>query len=703
MRAVPYNRRRGVTVMEMLVGVAIMMTMLTLAMSGYVRLARGERRGSAQARLDMDVRKAIEMLREHLRLTTVDRILLYPAGVGPYTAISFPAASDNNGDGMIDLAPGGTNVVWDRTVIYHVWPGSPSQLLRTTFRPRNNTLSDAQRVEQFRLVVERADHGSTFTLEPYEATQVVFANLFTWKLTVGARPINGYDTYLHPEETAFGAAVLTPGNHTLRFKTTAPGAGGGYKIGMDVLRASASGSDREAEEQTFAAVGATARNNDYQSSGAWSGNRQLVLDATGTNQALDVTLRNDEWEESNFNRGGTFDRTVVHFVDLDKDNELLLGGNGDTWLAAQQTRADQSSVSVDLRGTCVRVLVRGTAMPDGGAILQSGSLIRAPSYCPPEMRCLEFRLPPAMKLGDDPSYPNNWWATIARVPGSNYTAAVDSSATGFRWIYIPKVQTSDGLVYGYYPDWAYGTHYDVLRTNNYAVTFWVQKNNDSQPVPAWTEQNAGAPGCYVALAPTNTSPWTLMSQSWTASTPGFAVHSNLYVLERIVTGFASSGTFESQVFDTGKDSPAYDTTTWDAFVPSGCGLSLAFRSGGTEDLSALAWSAAGGSGAAPLGLGSGRYAQFRALLTANATATATPCLRRVRVGWPGEEKIVSFSGIGTRGPDYGVYEVSLDGSPLVRSVRLDLTIYQDILMEGGQMRRITSSMIADIDPRNTGK
>jgi putative component of toxin-antitoxin plasmid stabilization module len=102
-------------------------------------------------------------------------------------------------------------------------------------------------------------------------------------------------------------------------------------------------------------------------------------------------------------------------------------------------------------------------------------------------------------------------------------------------------------------------------------------------------------------------------------------------------------------------------------------------------------------------MGSGRYVQYQVSLRPDATAQQTPRLKRVRLGWPGDVKIVGISGIATRGPDYGIYEVSVDNTPLVRSVRIDLTIFKDVMSKSYSKQRITSTMLAEVEPRNTGK
>jgi hypothetical protein len=45
----------------------------------------------------------------------------------------------------------------------------------------------------------------------------------------------------------------------------------------------------------------------------------------------------------------------------------------------------------------------------------------------------------------------------------------------------------------------------------------------------------------------------------------------------------------------------------------------------------------------------------------------------------------------------------VDGNPLAKGVTIDLIIYQDVMAFGGKTNRLTSSMVAEVEPRNTGK
>jgi len=168
---------RAFTLVEMMVALTILGIALTLGLVGWIQVLRGEKRVETQSTLDMEVRDSMERLRADMRESSLNYILFWPAGIGPYTAISFPIASTNL------LNNGGTNIVWTQTVIYHVFPTSPNQLKRTVFYNRDQTASVSTRQNQLNQVVADGDgHNACIGQETY-STSVLFMNLFNWQLT----------------------------------------------------------------------------------------------------------------------------------------------------------------------------------------------------------------------------------------------------------------------------------------------------------------------------------------------------------------------------------------------------------------------------------------------------------------------------------------------------------------------------------------
>jgi hypothetical protein len=172
----------------------------------------------------------------------------------------------------------------------------------------------------------------------------------------------------------------------------------------------------------------------------------------------------------------------------------------------------------------------------------------------------------------------------------------------------------------------------------------------------------------------------------------------------LYTTYPTNGTFASQIYDTHLAAPVYSEMDWNADVPTGSSLLMKVRTGNQEDLSdAAPWTnvaamAVGGY----IDPGDYRYVQFQALLAPDSGGTRAPRLKDVVVKWPGPERFVDIAGAFTKGPDHGVFELSIDGKTLVRAVTIDMTIFKDI-QSYKAIRRITSSLTAEIRPRNTGK
>ncbi|MFC1453377.1 hypothetical protein ACFLSJ_08555 [Verrucomicrobiota bacterium] len=80
----------------------------------------------------------------------------------------------------------------------------------------------------------------------------------------------------------------------------------------------------------------------------------------------------------------------------------------------------------------------------------------------------------------------------------------------------------------------------------------------------------------------------------------------------------------------------------------------------------------------------------------------TPKLKNVTIRWPGESRAVDVGGTFTKGPDYGIFTLVVDGRELVSGMNIDLEIFKDARGFRGT-RRIRSGLTAEIVPRNTGR
>ena len=81
----------------------------------------------------------------------------------------------------------------------------------------------------------------------------------------------------------------------------------------------------------------------------------------------------------------------------------------------------------------------------------------------------------------------------------------------------------------------------------------------------------------------------------------------------------------------------------------------------------------------------------------------TPKLRDVTLEWTGEERLVNIGGVFTKGEDYGIFTVEVDGNPLRAALIVELEIYKkDVRGMNGVNRTISSALKADMTPRNSG-
>ncbi|MFH1032654.1 MAG: hypothetical protein V1767_08860 [Chloroflexota bacterium] len=102
--------------------------------------------------------------------------------------------------------------------------------------------------------------------------------------------------------------------------------------------------------------------------------------------------------------------------------------------------------------------------------------------------------------------------------------------------------------------------------------------------------------------------------------------------------YYSSGTIASQVLDTNVTGSEWTELSWDRTLPSGTSVTFEVRASDTlflKDAASPSWTSVGGTSPVTSGLPSGRYKQWRAILTSDGTQTSTPTLQEVRVYYHG--------------------------------------------------------------------
>lgn len=184
---------------------------------------------------------------------------------------------------------------------------------------------------------------------------------------------------------------------------------------------------------------------------------------------------------------------------------------------------------------------------------------------------------------------------------------------------------------------------------------------------------------------------------------------SLDILRSVDVGYSPEGIYTSGIVDTRLSNPGYQSCGWAATVPSGSGsgasLVVKLRSGNQMDLSdAPDWSSVSAAVNGFTPSISGRYIQMQAFMTPSVNATTgetfSPELRDFELSWAGEPRFVSMGGTFSVGPDHGIYEVKVNGAPLLRGVTIDLTVYQALPMAGGRIVTNTARAFTEIVPRN---
>ncbi|MFO7870731.1 MAG: hypothetical protein R6V03_04790 [Kiritimatiellia bacterium] len=692
----PARKRRicAFTLVEITIASSILVLAISMAMGGLIFVLRNSRKSNVQGELDIDVQTAMEELKRDLRLSAMDRFFLHPLS-GDYQGISFPMCRDDDGDGAVEV-DAENRIIWDKTMIYHRWEGTPNQLRLTEFDPRDNTLSDAQRREQLEDVVNDG-HGTSTHNGANASTRTVFRNLFDWNIFPADSSYDGYYPVLSRDrDVVLGSCIISNGPHTFTFVTQEPNTNStGRKIGIDYLFMSPSYSAREGEAQlpVTAESGATATEQ-YMAGGSWSGNYQLYFPATATGQQFTITMENDRWENTNFRRTGyRADGTTVKFDQSlsPKDYMLMLEGNDTNWYAWRYAGDYTGSASAEdfIRGDAVRVLIRGQQMEEGGYLSFDGEKCK-----------VKFRAggpDVSRKLGIEDAYIAecaNHTNVTADVIGSTMTP-ISFGGLASKTIDGGSSVLSDEI------------DFQIDKDKSYIVGYLCKSDAARGNAWKWTDYMIpGRPGSFIL---TNASSGEFTAPTWSTNARASSTGA-VYGVEHLFTSYPSNGTYVSGRFDTHLVEPDYTGIDWNEVVPAGCDLGMKVRSASSSDMSdavdwdSIAWMYSPGW-INPLTTGGmeGRYVQFMALLQTNPDCDDTPKLKDVAIKWEGEPQVVDVGGTFTRGPDYGQFTMLVDGVNLQAGVKIDLEIYEDVLGFRGTTTRVTSALSTEIMPRNTGK
>jgi len=728
----------GLTLLELTFSLGIFALVVGMAMTSWTLFMQKSRIVNEQAMLDIDVRRVIERFRAEISNTSRDTLIFYPVNSSPYQAISFALPRDLDGDGLMDMAPGGTNLLWRDTVIYHVWNQSPHQMRRTVFHNRATNVTYNARYAQIDRVVQTGNGNQACLLNETCETMILFENLFTGKLWHAEAQFDAYAPVANTRERiTYGTVPIAPGEQRIRFTAvgTNPQSTGARRLTIDRLTATHSGWPIEAEYLVDTEIPA------YIEQGLASAAYAYKSPTCAEGEGFDLLVNNDTIEECIFigeGRNVAISNTLVHFDTTIPSTRLtagqycvkLEGQFTNAWSATEQAGSSSQYYTFSTNPV---ILVRIPILSD--TILNASGNpsaygIRGDGFGPVfRIREEASSYLPSCRIGA---------ASFAIIKPTDLP--LNSPTVASSNDFIPLDVWEDGSLVAAFPTYspspnAYADRIFELRPaslvaipagSTLLLQFAIRRAKTYVP-NSWNigltffNVTRSIPGCWIY--PTeNTNALALTTWS---SLPTVSHHAMIPVVETLVLNYAEQGDYISHVYDT-KDTQSHAKTfTWEAYIPSGAALAMYARSGnylssdGFAITDASDWEnvAQAVSGLSFSG-NTGRFVQFRARFTAQRAteppghgglgttgpySSNTPRLQRAWFQYDGEARYADISADILKGPDGPIYSVKVNDQTLVRGVTMEIEIFKDVRGIGGVPLRLRSAMTAEIDPRNSGK
>jgi prepilin-type N-terminal cleavage/methylation domain-containing protein len=687
--------RAGFTLVEIMVASTISVLVIGGATAGMINVLRAWQAADIRTELHMDLEKSMERMQQDLRLSSVGIGLMafYPATAAEYTAISFPLATPG-ADGLLPRDANG-QIIWDTTVVYHVRPGSPDELIRSTFSPRNQAATPDQIYAQLVSVVSSAtlaDVQNAAMAGETATSKTIFRNLVNMVFRPPDMSFDGYAPHYERARTFnWGSVILGNGEQKLTFTVNRKNASStGYKVGIDRFSMSYSGSPREGEMvlpanthpvspyYSASVNGGSLAAQDMSSHGAsWSGRSQLTYAPASVGGSVTFNVQNDLWCDTHFdNPPGVIASNCSRQIDMSYVGqapfipEIVIGvQTGLSWHAENVTDGIARSVTVTNIAT-VNVIHGGTNAP--AAIFLNGAFVRF-QFSAGTNNSLHVR---NVQVGE-------------RLSGDQMVAGTEKALT---FSTNPHVQIASGETV--WTDWL---RYTIDRDKSYLVR--------------WERRDAGN---SVPEGQTDARMWE-GTNTYTLSYLDGVPDNRLIAMGAMEVRAPSNAVYRSGVFDTRIASPVYKTLTWTHVEQSVSGVLVAdvdirVRSANNPDMSDAhllsgmtdGWYKPGyfqGNTSNDLSpINGGRYVQYEVLFSVAGDHTRLPLLRDVTITWQAPTGIVDLTVDLARGPDYGIITADVNGQSFIKGVEVELEIFQKgpygLESVGGKI---------EVRPLNTGR
>jgi len=660
----------GFTLTEMIIVTAVTALVFSGVMAAVIHVTRSELRQTFEMEMLAESHQVAAFLRSTTRVSSLSQMVLHPEG-GPHIAISYPVPARPGDDGNEVLDAEGY-LVWGETLILHPWPpDDPEELRITRFTPRDNTLSEAQRLEQIAHVTQTG--GGTGTFNGANSTTRTLARLEPeFSLRTGSDAYNFYaPTESGDTAVNMGGVKLVSGENIIRFKAADKSpASGGYGLIIDRINISPAGIPIEAEALwpvtwQYGAAAAVAE----RVAGGWSDRQALSFPAVSAGAELELTFFNDTWHETLFlSPGSDFDRCFT-FRSNEPGNlstQLRSIGRDPAWIASFQTGSDGEGRDDDMAmGAAVRVVVRGSQALGGMHVLADGDgctvVFRASNEPSTSLHILHAFISEAA----DHTYPG---PDVA--PDTTTRLRFGSPDDPLNGVRIARGQ-SERTVPADFP---------IDPEKSYVISYLVadEASGTDRPGNPWIWSRGDDSGVMdTHLIPSASSPTLPITRSgvWSSRSDVESMPAILAV-ESIQTTYANKASYTSRVVDTTLTNPDYKDLSWEGTTPDETAIEFRVRSGDHPDMSdAAEWDSVSAlTQPGPIAVGSGRYVQVRATLIRDKIHDQAPELGHFTLRWIGEPARVDFGGIFHRYPQGGLVEVLVNDEPPASAFRAVLKV-----------------------------
>ena len=676
------TRQKGFTLAESMISLVISGIFLTTVLTAWSLYSRVWNEQNVKSELRYDIEKAMELIKQGVRLADGNGIVFYPANGADFTALSLPHMKPDS-NGFLGVSSNSINWGQGQTIIYYTYNTSKGQELRQTVFNSFDTNTANRQTQLNSVVTTGAAQGATTTTLFSAPTVTLDASS-----TVPVFDGYGASTQLSGN-TSFGSIRLSSGNHQIQFQVTGKNsASSGYKIGIDALSLTPSGCSQEAEALTISGnSGKSSTVEDMSSYEGWGGNYQVEYQASTVGDYITFQTNYDQWLESNF-EDMTHSNTEVggtnpYLTIKSRENTSLVP----SWQASAQTGAE-NELSAMIANKSVRTIVFGNNIG-----------LSAPA----QMARIRFTAPAGGSLTINSAYFG------VKGPGSDF----DQSTNPMHQLYFSNPSVAEGSADGVGAvgdagptsvTLAAGSHvwsnwfvYPINSSSNYLISFSISADPNLANMAAWTPSDLTQVNSYLADGDHANE-----AAAWPATPPYNATTDPSIYAAAQLAAWIDNGTATSQVYDTKMATPAYSQLSWSSSLPAGSSVSLKVRTASDPTMAgATNWSALSayaGSPASLNGLSNLEYIQFQATLQAVSPYTTLPTFDNVKITWPGQTALVELSGKFTKRPNYGIFKVLIDGQAITKALAVKLTAQNTY-----RGKSYTYSLNAEVRPKNTGK